>query len=52
MSKIDVITRSVIELDRVINSLVGFKDLIPEGADDDCFNLFVRSSLEKTLRLI
>lgn len=47
MSKIDVITRSVIELDRVINSLVGFKDLIPEGADDDCFNLFVPSSLEK-----
>ena len=47
MSKIDVITRSVIDLNRIIDSLIGFQGWIPEGTDYDCFNLFVRSSLEK-----
>ena len=47
MSKIDVITKSVIDLNRIIDSLIGFQGLIPEGTDDDYFNLFVRSSLEK-----
>lgn len=48
MSKIDVITKSlVIDLNKTVDSLIGFRELIPEGTEHDCFNLFVRSSLEK-----
>lgn len=49
MSKNDINTKVdfVIELNRIIDSLIGFQNLIPEGIEDDCFNLFVRSSLEK-----
>lgn len=47
MSKNDITINAVIELNRIIESVVGFRDLIPEGTDHDSFNLFIRSSLEK-----
>lgn len=47
MSKNDITINAVIELNRIIDSVVGFRDLIPEGTEHDSFNLFVRSSLEK-----
>nr|AAC37127.1 ORF3; putative [Plasmid pVT736-1] len=47
MSKNDINIRTVIELNRIIDCMIGFQNLIPEGTEYDCFNLFVRSSLEK-----
>ena len=47
MSKNDIIMNHMIELDCIVDSVIGFRNLIPEGGEDHCFNAFVRSSLEK-----
>ena len=39
--------KHMIELDCIVDSVIGFRNLIPEGGEDHCFNAFVRSSLEK-----
>lgn len=47
MSKNDVIIKSVIELNRILESVIGFQYLLPESAETDYMNVFIRSSLEK-----
>lgn len=47
MSKNDIIIKHMIELNCIVDSVIGFQNLIPDSGEDYCFNAFVRSSLEK-----
>lgn len=47
MPKSDLITQSIIEINRLAEGIIGFQNLIPEGTDYDDFTIAVRMILEK-----